>query len=81
MWIKDPKTKQKSVTLTLFVVGFIVALAKLAVSGLSVGSFAVESFSGTDFAAVVGALGATYALRKNTEAKHDPHEGSDRQIN
>lgn len=64
MWIKDPKTKEKSVTLTLFVAGFAVALAKLALSGITISTFKVEAFTGVDFAAVVGALGGVYALRR-----------------
>jgi len=74
MWIKDPKTKEKSVTLTAFAVGFGVAVLKLALSGLSIGDFKAEPFSGTDFAAVVGALGAIYTARRNV---HVGSSGSD----
>lgn len=65
MWLTDPKTKEKSVTLTAFVAGFAVAVAKLAASGVQIGNFRVEQFTGGDFAAVVGALGAVYTLRRN----------------
>lgn len=68
MYLTDPKTNQKSVTLTLFVVGFIVALLKLLAGGLVIGSVHMAPFSGTDFAAVTGALGAIYAARKATDA-------------
>lgn len=64
MWIKDPKGGQPSVTLTFFALGFVVAIAKLALSGIAIGSFKLEAFSGVDFAAVVGALGGVYALRR-----------------
>ncbi len=63
MWLTDPVTKNKSVTLTLFVVGYCVAIAKLAVAGIKLGSFEIQ-FSGGEFAAVVGALGGIYALRR-----------------
>lgn len=64
MWITDPKTKEKSVTLTFFTLGFIVALLKLLGSGVEIKGFKIEPFSGTDFAATVGALGGVYALRR-----------------
>ncbi len=67
MFIKDPKTGKKSVTLTAFVVGLLVANVKLLLSGVSVGSFVMSPFSGMDFAAVVGAVGAIYAARKHTD--------------
>ena len=46
MWIKDPKTKKQSVTVTAFVVGFGVAALKLLVSGISVAGFKMAAFSG-----------------------------------
>ena len=67
MFIKDPKTKQPSVTVTAFCVGFTVATLKLLISGLAVEGLKLESFGGSDFAAVIGALGAVYALRKHTD--------------
>lgn len=71
MWLTDPKTKEKSVTLTAFASGFVVAIIKLLLSGVSIGGLKIESFSGGDFAAVTGALGAIYALRrfKSSEEK------------
>lgn len=68
MFIKDPKTGEQSVTLTAFVAGFAVATLKLLVSGLTVAGVSVAAFSGGDFAAVVGSLGAIYAMRKHTDA-------------
>lgn len=55
----------KSTTVTAFVLGFLVCLAKLAVSGMTIKGFTLAQFSGTDFAAAVGSLGAIYALRRN----------------
>lgn len=66
-WVKDPKTGKQSVTLTMFVSGFIIAMVKLLFSGMDIAGFKIENFSGSDFAAVVGALGAVYALRKHTD--------------
>lgn len=62
----DPATGNKSVTLTFFSMGFVVALAKLTVSGIVFSKVTFQVFSGTDFAAVVGALGGVYALRRMT---------------
>lgn len=67
MWIPDPKTGEKSVTLTFFTLGFIVALGKLMFAGIAIGSFQLQPFSGMDFAGVCGALGGIYALRKNQD--------------
>lgn len=67
MWIQDPKTKQRSVTLTFYVFGFVVALTKLILSGLIVGGLQMGVFGGGDFAAVVAALGSIYAARKYTD--------------
>jgi hypothetical protein len=63
MWLMDPVSKKKSVTLTLFVVGYTVAIIKLMISGIKFGSFEIN-FSGGEFAAVVGALGGIYAIRR-----------------
>ncbi len=70
-FIKDPETGKQSVTLTVFVVGFIVCLAKLALSGLEVGSVTLQPFTGGDFAAAVGALGAVYWARRNMGSGKD----------
>lgn len=69
LWISDPKTGKKSVTLTLLVLGVFVCTAKLALSGITLGGITVETFGGTDFAAVVGALGLLYGSRKYTDAQ------------
>lgn len=68
MWLKDPKTKQPSVTLTMFVLGFVVATLKLLTSGLTIHGLHLGVFGGGDFAAAVGALGSIYALRRHTDA-------------
>ena len=63
MWIKDPKTGKKSVTLTFFTIAFAIASFKLAASGWE----GFEKFSGTEWAAVIGAAGAIYGFRKHTD--------------
>ena len=65
MYFKDPKSGEPSVTLTVFMTGFIVAIAKLLLSGVTIGGLKLDAFSGGDFAAVMGALGAVYWARRN----------------
>jgi len=69
MWIKDPKTGESSVTLTMFVIGFIIATIKLLLSGILIGDVHLQPFTGGEFAAAVTALGAIYALRKHTDSQ------------
>lgn len=71
MWFVDPKTGEKSVTLTAFVAGFGVATLKLLLSGVTLGSLTLSPFTGSDYAMVVGAVGALYWARKNTEANKE----------
>lgn len=66
-WIVDPKTKEPSVTLSAFVVGFCICLVKLVCSGISIGTFKVAIFSGVDFAAAVTALGGVYSLKQHVD--------------
>lgn len=67
MYMKDPKTGDKSVTLTLLIVGFTICLLKLLTSGIVIGTIQLGTFSGSDFATAVGALGALYAARKHSD--------------
>jgi hypothetical protein len=71
MWIRDPKTGEKSVTLTAFITGFGVATLKLLLSGVALGSVSLSPFTGSDYALVVGAVGAIYWARKNTDSKSE----------
>lgn len=76
-YLRDPKTKQPSVTLTAFVTGFVIAAAKLAMSGVQItASYKIPEFNGVDFAAVVGALGAIYAMRRNPGDVEETKEDS-----
>jgi hypothetical protein len=65
--LKDSSGKP-SVTVTAFVVGFLVASAKLLVSGMTLGSLTLSQFSGVDFAAAITALGGIYVLRRSQES-------------
>jgi hypothetical protein len=67
-YLKDPHSNEPSVTLTLFVTGFVICLLKLLTSGIVIGKLHLGDFGGTDFAAAVGALGAIYAARRHTDA-------------
>lgn len=67
MWIKDPKTGQQSVTLSILMSTFAVCLLKLIVAGVEYKGFSMSPFSGADFAAAVGAAGAIYGFRKHTD--------------
>ncbi len=67
-WIKRPSS-EKSVTLTFFMIGYYVATLKLLLSGVTIGTFIIIPFSGLDYAGVVGALGAVYAMRRSQAKK------------
>lgn len=68
MWLTDPSTKEPSVTVTLFTLGFVVATLKLLTSGIVIASIHLGTFTGSDFALVVGAVGSIYWGRKHTDA-------------
>jgi hypothetical protein len=70
MWLTDPKSGEKSVTLTAFISGFAVATLKLLLSGVTIAGIALAPFSGSDYAMVVGAVGALYWARKNTKSQN-----------
>lgn len=67
LWITDPKTKEKSVTLTLLVVTFGVAMTKLLLAGSTIKGMTFGGFSGGDFSQIVGTVGALYGVRKFTD--------------
>ena len=62
--LKDSSGK-KSVTMTAFVLGFVVANLKLLFSGMTIGGLTLQAFTGGEYAAAIGALGAVYTLRRN----------------
>jgi hypothetical protein len=63
--IKDSVGKP-SVTMTAFVTGFIVVNAKLLMSGVTVAGYTMAAFTGGEYSAAIGALGAVYVLRRST---------------
>lgn len=64
MYLTDPKTNKKSVSLTLLITGFTVALVKLLVSNSTIYGFQFGAFSGSDFSMVVGTVAALYFSRR-----------------
>lgn len=64
--LKDSEGKS-SVTMTAFVTGFIVVNAKLLMSGVTIAGFTATAFTGGEYAAAIGALGAVYVLRRTTQ--------------
>lgn len=72
LWLKDPKNGNKSVTLTLFVYGFIVVTSKLFLSGVEVmDKFKMSEFSGSEYAICVTALGAIYITKRHSSFRED----------
>lgn len=65
MWITDPETGSKSVSLTFLFWGFVLASFKLVFSEIAVLGIKSSVFTGADFALVLGALGGLYGLRKH----------------
>lgn len=55
-----------SVTMTAFVLGFVVVNIKLLISGMTIGGLSMAVFSGVEYAAAVAALGTVYVLRRST---------------
>lgn len=65
---------RKSVTVTSFIYGSIVVNFKLIFSGATVMGITLAPFTGGEYSAAIGALGAIYVLRRNTDpqAKNTP---------
>ena len=56
----------KSTTVTAFILGFVVVNVKLLASGLTLAGYEMSTFSGVDYAAAMGALGAIYVMRRTS---------------
>ena len=69
LYLRDPHSGRDSVTLTAFLIGFVVCITKLALAGMTIEGTTFSPFSGVDFAAAVGALGAIYGYRKASDNK------------
>ena len=63
--IKDSSGKP-SVTMTAFVTGFIAVNFKLLMSGMTIAGYTMTAFTGGEYAAAVGALGAVYVMRRSS---------------
>lgn len=76
--IKDSDGKP-SVTMTAFVTGFLVVNAKLLLSGVTIAGFTITAFTGGEYAAAIGALGAIYVMRrtKNKEVTKESESGKE----
>ena len=72
MLMKDSSGK-KSVTMTAFVIGFIVCNIKLLFAGLTVGDFSLAAFTGSEYGIAIAALGSIYVLRRrnNNDSEKD----------
>lgn len=77
MYFKDKKTGKPSVTLTMFVLGFVTVTLKLLLAGITLGSIVIAPFSGIEYAAAIAALGGVYTLRKRDTIKSDKDESND----
>ena len=71
--LKD-SSGNKSTTVTAFVLGFIVVNLKLLASGLSFGAYEMSAFTGSVYAAAIGALGAIYVMRRATGTKESNND-------
>lgn len=58
-----------SLTASAFAFGFVIVNLKLILSGMTVGGVELSPFTGSEYAAAIGALGAIYVLRRSTEKK------------
>jgi len=62
---------KKSVTMTAFVLGFVIVNLKLILSGTTIGGLSIAAFTGVEYAAALTALGAIYVLRRSGISKED----------
>ena len=62
--LKDSSGK-KSVTMTAFVLGFLVVNAKLLLSGVTIMDYQMTAFTGSEYGIALSALGAIYVLRRS----------------
>ena len=67
MWIKEPKTKEPSVTLTLLVLTWIVGIINILLSNNTILHINFNSFNGVDFGALMASMSSIYGVRKYQE--------------
>lgn len=71
--INDSKG-QPSATMTAFVLGFIVVNLKLILAGITIKSFTLGAFSGSEYSMCIAALGAVYVLRRSAGKEENKEE-------
>jgi hypothetical protein len=71
MWIKDPKTGEKSVSLTLLVAGFVTLLGKVLLSGVVIADANLGTMSASDFAMAISPLAALYWGRRKDSKEEE----------
>ena len=71
--IKDT-SGNKSITMTAFVVGFLVVNLKLLISGLTLAGYQMSNFTGGDYGTSLAALGAIYILRRHNNKEEGKKE-------
>ena len=69
LYLKDPKTGAHSVTLTMFVTTFMIAMVKWMFEGHSFFGYSMPDFDYSGATMLIGAMGAIYFGRKNTDAQ------------
>ena len=57
------------VVTTMFVIGCVLVNLKLILSGITVKEVTISAFTGGEYAAALGALGAIYVMRRGQHAK------------
>lgn len=57
----------KSLTATMFLIGFLITNAKFLMSGLAIYGWTAPAFAGSDYGIAIAALGGVYVLRRNTD--------------
>ena len=74
--LKDTKG-EKSTTMTVFIIGFIVVCIKLLASGLTIGGYQMSPFSGVDFSAAMSSLAFLYLGRRSKFIKEKENKDED----
>jgi len=74
LFMKD-SSGEKSVTVTAFILGFLTVNFKLLVAGMTFGKYTMAPFTGIEYGAALGALGAIYVMRRAVNNKTDKPDG------
>lgn len=74
LMLLDPNSQQPSTTRSVFWYGCLICFLKFTLSGINLKFFQVPSFSGSDFAVAISALGGIYALDKHITGSRKDNE-------